>query len=278
MIAGWSEADASLDPDPPRYMQPYFSNSTEAARGFRDMGRVWRKLGKKRKDADLVAWGQRLQRESQELLNDIQSAISRSILKVQGETILPAIAGVNEPFHIAVPTDKSDPQFRSYRAYMEMMYSGNLTGDQVRSIVNYRSHHHDVILGMPTAYGYTTGILAGFLSYGYGYGLIQHDMIREALLMTYSDMAHQYTRGAWTAPETRSIVPGEGAPPYLAGQRFSSNVVGRWTENFGKKRTDTKGRGHFRNCFTAGIRHNPGAIKIAARHQANDQIASSCSR
>jgi hypothetical protein len=24
MIAGWSEADASLDPDPMRYMQPYF--------------------------------------------------------------------------------------------------------------------------------------------------------------------------------------------------------------------------------------------------------------
>ena len=40
MIAGWSEADACLDPDPPRYMQPYFSNSTEAARGFRDLGHV----------------------------------------------------------------------------------------------------------------------------------------------------------------------------------------------------------------------------------------------
>jgi len=48
MIAGWSEADASLDPDPPRYMQPYFSNSTEAARGFHDLGEVWVRLGEKR--------------------------------------------------------------------------------------------------------------------------------------------------------------------------------------------------------------------------------------
>ena len=45
MIAGWSEADACLDPDPPRYMQPYLSNSTEAARGFEDLGAVWEKVG-----------------------------------------------------------------------------------------------------------------------------------------------------------------------------------------------------------------------------------------
>ena len=66
MIAGWSEADACLDPDPPRYMQPYFSNSTEAARGFRDLGRVWKQIGKERNNAGLRAWGQRLERESQE--------------------------------------------------------------------------------------------------------------------------------------------------------------------------------------------------------------------
>jgi hypothetical protein len=57
MLAGWSEADASLDPEPQRYMQPYFSNSTEAARGFRDLGRVWEKIGKQRKNSELIAWG-----------------------------------------------------------------------------------------------------------------------------------------------------------------------------------------------------------------------------
>jgi hypothetical protein len=45
LLAAWSEADSCLDPDPPRYMQPYFGNSTEAARGFRDLGRVWQRLG-----------------------------------------------------------------------------------------------------------------------------------------------------------------------------------------------------------------------------------------
>jgi hypothetical protein len=238
MIAGWSEADACLDPDPPRYMQPYFSNSTEAARGFRDLGRVWEKLGKQRHNAELSAWGQKLQRESQDLEHDIQMSISRSILNLDGERILPAIAGVNEPFHIVVPHDKTDPQFRSYRAYMEMTYSGILTKDEVKMIVDYRAHHHDTILGLPTAYGYNTGDLAGFLSYGHGYGLIQHDMIREALLMMYSDMAHQYTRGSWTAPETRSIVPDQGAAPYCTPAQLVVAMMTKWLLVFEDPQSD----------------------------------------
>ena len=239
MIAGWSEADASLDADPARYMQPYFSNSAEAARGFRDIGKVWQKLGHQRRDPQLSRWGGTLQRESQDLLSDIQTSISRSILKVDGEDILPTIAGVKEPFHIAVPKDKSDPQFRSYRAYMEMMYSGNLTEDQVKMIVNYRSHHHDLILGLPAAYGFNTGIVAGFLSYGHGYGLIQHDMIREALLMMYSDMAHQYTRGTWTAPETRSILPDEGVAPYCTPAQLVVALMTKWLLVFEDPQSET---------------------------------------
>jgi hypothetical protein len=239
MIAGWSEADASLDPDPPRYMQPYFSNSTEAARGFRDLGRVWETIGKQNNNADLTSWGQKLQRESQDLEHDIQTAISRSTLSLDGERILPAIAGVKEPFHIAVARDKTDPQYRSYRAYMEMMYSGNLTEAEVRMIVDYRSHHHDTILGLPTAYGFKTGDLAGFLSYGHGYGLIQHDMVREALLMMYSDMAHQYTRGSWTAPETRSIVPDQDAAPYCTPAQLVVALMTKWLLVFEDPQSDT---------------------------------------
>ena len=239
MIAGWSEADASLDANPARYMQPYFSNSTEASRGFRDLGRVWERLGKRKKIAELSAWGQKLQREAAELEDDIQISISRSMLKVDDENILPAIAGVKQPFHVAVPGDPSDPQFRSYRAYVEMMDSGILNEAQVKNIVEYRSRHHDVILGMPGAYGFNTGIMAGFLSYGHGYGLIQHDMIREALLMTYSDMAHQYTRGTWTAPETRSIVPDQGLAPYCTPAQLVVALMTKWLLVFEDPQSET---------------------------------------
>ena len=228
MLAGWSEADASLDPDPPRYMQPYFSNSAEAAQGFRDLGRVWSRIGKKQHSIELVSWGDRLVRESTELQSDLQTSISRSLLHNGGETILPSIAGVKDPSHIVVRRDPTDPQFRSYRAYMEMMYSGLLTQGETEQIVNYRRTHHDIILGIPTAYGYKTGAVAGFLAYGHAYGLIQHDMNREALLLLYSIMAHQYTRGTWTAPETRPVFDNSPAAPYCTPAQLIVPLMAKW--------------------------------------------------
>lgn len=239
MIAGWSEADASLDADPPRYMQPYFSNSTEAARGFRDLGHVWEKIGRRQKDATLIAWGARLVREASELEADMQNAIKKSLLTVDGETVLPSIAGVREPFHVAVPRDEADPQFRSYRAYMEMMYSGILTREQVKWIVDYRANHHDTLLGVPTAYGYNTGVLAVFLSYGHAYGLIQHDMNREALLTMYAVMAHGFTRGTWTAPETRPVFNDNPAAPYCTPAQLAVALMARWILVFEDPMSDT---------------------------------------
>jgi hypothetical protein len=239
MIAGWSEADSCLDPDPTRYMQPYFSNSTEAARGLADLGRAWQKVGNNEGRPELVSWGRKLVNESDQLTKDIQVAIQRSTLIVDDEHILPSIAGVKEPFHIAVARDPLDPQYRSYRAYMEMLYSGNLSGDEARMIIDYRARHHDTLLGIPTAYGYNTGELAGFLSYGHAYGLIQQDMVRESLLLLYGMMAHQYTRGTWTAPETRSIIPGKVIAPYCTPAQLFVAMVTRWLLVFEDPQSNT---------------------------------------
>jgi hypothetical protein len=239
MLAGWSEADASLDPDPPRYMQPYFSNSTESARGFRDLGKVWIRIGKQTRSAELAKWGEHLVGESEQLQTDIQNAISRSLLHEGSETILPSIAGVKEPFHIAVPRDPTDPQFRSYRAYIEMMYSGLLTKEEVEEIVTYRRTHHDIILGVPTVYGFKTGALGGFLSYGHGYGLVQYGMNREALLLLYSIMAHQYTRGTWTAPETRPVFNDTPAAPYCTPAQLIVPLMTKWILVFEDPLSDT---------------------------------------
>jgi hypothetical protein len=196
-------------------------------------------LGRKNHDSALVAWGRRLQREADELLNDLNAAFSRSILAVGGEKILPAIAGAKEPFHIAVPRDNTDPQFRSYRAYAEMLYSGSLSKDQVRTIADYRASHHDTILGVPTAYGYRTADLAGFLAYGHGFALIQHDFARQALLLLYSVMAHQYTRGAWLAPETRNVLMEGNAAPYCVPAQLFVPLMTRWMLVFEDPESET---------------------------------------
>jgi len=228
LISGWSEADASLELNPPRYMQPYFSNSTEAARGFHDLGTVWQRIGKAQGDPVLTDYGARLVAEGAQLEKDVARAFARSVVEVDGHRVVPAIAGAKQPFHLAVQRDPLDPQYRAYRAYMEMLYSGNLTPEQVGIVIDSRARHHDILLGMPVAYGYNTGVLAGFLAYGHGYGLIQNDRIREALLLTYSHMAHQYTRGTWMAPETRPPLGDEQAAPYCTPAQLVASLMTRW--------------------------------------------------
>lgn len=240
MISGWSEADACLDPDPQRYNQPYFSNSTEAARGFRDLGAAWQRIGQAGGNAELAAWGKELVAESEALERDIQQAIGRSILRDTQPANLPAIAGVREPFDVAARRDRLDPQFRSYRPYMEMLHSGNLTREQVEMVVRYRSAHRDTILGVPTAYGWNTHEIAGFLTYGHGYGLLQHDFVREFLLTLYGTMAHQYTRGTWTAPETRNIgLEDRDGAPYCTPAQLVVPMMTRWMLVFEDPRSET---------------------------------------
>ncbi len=238
IIAGWSEADACFDPEPTRYMQPYLSNNTEAARGFEDLGAVWEKIGAQKHQPELAAWGRKLRREARDLEQDTRKAIERSLLTNTQPPCLPAIAGAKEPFHIAVARDNLDPQYRSYRAYMEMLYSGNLTREQVETIVKYRAAHHDIILGMPTVYGYNTHEWGGFLSYGHGYGLMQYDFTREYLLLLYSLMAHQYTRGTWTAPETRSFDPNHYTAPYCSPAQMTVPLLTRWMLLFEEPESD----------------------------------------
>jgi len=247
MISGWSEADAVLEPDPERYMRPYFSNSLEAARGFRDLGRVWRRVGD-------PARGQMLEQESAALLRDIDLAMARSTLHRDGETILPTIAGAKEPFHIAVARDKSDPQYRSYRSWIEMMHSGLLSDERIDQTVDYCERHHDVILGVPMAYGYRTYEMAGFLSYGHAYGLVQADRVREAQLLQLSLMAHQYTRGMWLAPETRRLAKGEWASAYCSPAELAMPLVTRWLLAFEDPRDDSLwlARGMPRNWLARG--------------------------
>ena len=226
MIAGYSEADSVLEREPARYVQPYFSNSLLAARGFNDLGRVWTRIATERGDAELRAWGERLQREGAALARDLQQSIDRSYLQVDGARVLPVIAGVREPHDRAVQRDVSDPQFRAYRAYNEMMGSGGLSPEQLRGIVDYRTQHHDILLGMPTAYSKPE--LAGFLAPAYGYGLVHADLIREALLFLYAMMAHQYTRGVWVAPETRLMFDLWDAAPYCTPAQLLAPLMLRW--------------------------------------------------
>jgi hypothetical protein len=236
LIAGWSEADSCLEADPGRYVRPYLSNSSEAVRGFADLGAVWQELGEAHRNAGLTAWGRLLSAESRELLDDLRTAVDRSMLTDAQPPCLPSIAGVGVPFHVAVQRDNVDPQFRAYRVNSELLHSGVLDRSHVRTILRYRAAHRDIRLGVPMAYGFDSwddlggngAEMAGFLSYGHAYGLLQHDLVREFLLALHSLSAHQYTRGSWTAPETRSLHPNRPAAPYCVPAQLVVPLLLRW--------------------------------------------------
>ena len=209
MISGWSEADSCLFPDPQRYNQPYFSNSTEAFRGFNDLGYVWVKIGNKLAKPKLVRRGQHLIKKAEELKADISTSIEKSFLKDGDSVFLPAIAGAKKPYDKNIKDDPLCPQQFAPRAYCEMFHSAVLPASAIEAVIRYNSAHGGSIMGIPGFPGggwlggdtYKDRTFLPFLAYRYGYGLIENDKIREFLLLYYAIMAHCHTRGTWTAFE-----------------------------------------------------------------------------
>jgi hypothetical protein len=207
LLAGRSEADSVFVSDPSRYNQPYFGNSAEAIRGFHDLGLVWEQLGQANGDSGMTSLGRQLVREADGLRADLAASIAKSVLSVDGEKVLPSIAGVALPDDMAVKKDSNDPQAFGVRAFMEMLASGVLDRGTVDLIRQNLSSRHGSLLGMPGIHwgrGDFQDSFGGILSYDYGYSLVQTDDVREALLFLFGEMAHLYTRGTWIAGEERN--------------------------------------------------------------------------
>lgn len=223
LIKGWSEADACLEDDPFRYHDYYFSNTAEAIRGFRSIAEAMEKHG----DPTLTDWWKGLKADADDMDACLQQAIAKSVIRSCEPPCLPAIAGTGQPYHVAVKNDPLDPQFRGYRCFMEMFFSGCISREHIQMVHNYRSHYQDMVAGVPTAYGINTMEIAGFLAYGYGFGLLHRGMVPEFLLLTESIRWHQYSRGTWTAPETRLVREGR-SPGYCPPAQLVIPMFLRW--------------------------------------------------
>lgn len=256
MIVGWSEADACLEDEPDLYMQPYFSNSTEACRGFHDLGQAWTSIGQAENLWEMITMGRTLLAEADELSHDIQMAVKRSILTDTQPLCLPCIAGAERPYDVELENDIWSPQRRIYRVFSEMLHSGILDKTTVQMILNYQSKHYGSFLGLPATRFRWLDIrrvnplrdLRGgerwrqffpFLSLGRAYGLIQHDLIREFLLLYYAFIAHGHTRGTWTAHEMSSVDRENGHfGPYCTVAQVIGPILTKWMlvfEQYGGK-------------------------------------------
>ena len=203
IIRGWSEHDSCLKENPYELMHPFFSNSATACRGFQDLGQVFIDIGRKISDAGLENEGKKIIREAGDIKKDLYAGIQRSIRTDQDPPYLPP-----------VPGDKTTV-FRG-RVYTEMLHSGVLTRDMVKAITRFHSEGGRKLVGR-----------GDFLFYGYAYGIIQQDWVREFLLSYYSIMAHGYSRGTWTAVEGANI-DGTVRGPYCTCAQLTIPAMTKW--------------------------------------------------
>jgi len=203
IIRGWSEHDSSLRENPYGLIQPFFSNSADACRGFLDMGQVFLEIGRKTADKALTAEGNRMVREAGEMKQDLFAGIQKSMRTNVTPPSLPPVAG-----------DKT--RVFQERVYSEMMQSGVLTRDMASAITRFHSDGGSRLVSR-----------GSFLYSGFGYGVLQHDWVREFLLSYYSIMAHGYSRGTWTSVESAALNMSRYAP-YCTPSQLLIPVLTKW--------------------------------------------------
>lgn len=197
LIHGWSESDACLAPRPMTWWQPYFANSAFAARGFKDLSRVW--------DGQQVeGWRKRARALEAAVTNSIEKNIRRDM---QPPYIGP-LPGTTLTFRESMERERPSPQQWPHRAYAELLQADVLPHETGNLIVDCMRAYGATTLGVVANVGRPRPngrAILGFISYGYAQMLLRLDRVEEYLLFLYSHRFHDHSRGSWTAGEVAGI-------------------------------------------------------------------------
>lgn len=255
MIKGRNEADIGfltptlLEMD---YEQPYLSNSAQAWRGLRDIASSWQRVGGRSRDGEMVERGRALAENAAELFADARHGVESSWLEKDGVRGLPIIAGSSEFYWET--TYRSGPEsFDENRVWSELLWSGipeKSTVDEILEIAGAR--------GGSTLDIFTNRYhIVAFLVSEAVHGLLQHDLVPEALLVFYAHAFHAHTRGTWTARECVDLNRDTGySTPYCIPAQVTIPTIAKWLLVFEDpiERTLTLGQGAAR----AWLKHGEG--------------------
>lgn len=227
MIAGYHEADINfLTPNVFKldYDRPYLSNTGEAWRGLRDIAGAFARLGERGGDAALQRRGDALGQTAAEIHDDALNGVERSWITKQGETGLPIIAG-DRTFYWEHPYRARPESYDENRVWSELYFGGAISEENVRRIWDLAGERGHTTLGVFN----NRKSLVGFLVWEEIAGLIQHDMIPEALLVTYTQAIHAHSRGTWTAIECVDMDRARGAhSPYCLPSQMTVPIAVKW--------------------------------------------------
>src|SRR5690348_6780721 len=205
LIHGWSESDSCLAPKPETWWLPYYANSAVAARGLRDMGRVWPAI---KRSADTQKSADQWMRHSKVLEDAVSASMRKNVRNDVNPPYIGTYPGTTLTFWESMEKERPSPQQWPHRPYAELLHADVLP-----------SELSNLVIDCMRAYGATTlGVVAnverphptgrdilGFISYGYALALLRLDRIEEYLLFLYSHRFHDHTRGSWTAGEVAGI-------------------------------------------------------------------------
>ncbi|KAJ9460787.1 hypothetical protein DIPPA_18222, partial [Diplonema papillatum] len=199
---------------------PFYSIAAEAIRGLLEIGNIFVELGN-------ATYGNQLLQEANTTWQDFNRSIRASF----NGTCYPYVAGTNACADLGPIAGTNFKDEEPWRTFSEMFYADITDSSIVRSIYNWSANNR-----MMMRAGFVTGSAEGgccgdqlmsFTAHGWGYGLLQNDMVPEYILNFFTCAAHTYTRGSWTAPEETSINAQYGGP-YATPSQVSVPLFLKW--------------------------------------------------
>jgi hypothetical protein len=208
LIHGWSESDSCLFPNPSLWWLPYYANSAFAARGLRDIARVWVQIqGSRATAADKKAAADWLSR-SEVLQKAVVGAMEKNVRRDMSPPYIGTYPGPKLTFRESMEKEHPSPQGWPHRPYAELLQADVLPADLANLVINCMRSYGATTLGVVANVGPARKgerAILGFISYGYAQMLLRLDRVEEYLLFLYSHRYHDHTRGSWTAGEVAGI-------------------------------------------------------------------------
>ena len=284
MIDGYHEADINfLTPNVYEldYDRPYLSNTGEVWRGLRDLAGAYRAVGEEAGDDVLTQRARSLESAAEGMFGDARRGVEKSWITKDGVTGLPIIAGDNT-FYWEHAYRARPESYDENRVWSELFFGGAATEQTIRRIWQIAGERGHTTLGVFN----NRKSLVGFLVWEEIAGLLQHDMVPEALLALYAHAHHAHTRGTWTAIECVDMDRSRGAhSPYCLPAQMTLPIVVKWLLVHEDPITGiiTLGRGVPRECLghgrTIGVSDAPtrrGKISytMSSRIDAGEVLAS----
>jgi hypothetical protein len=219
LIAGWSESDACLAPRPEIWWKPYYANSAFAARGLRDLSRVWGGFDPQR--------SQQWKKRSDTLLDATLKSMDRWTMNDKTPPYVPLLPGSKLTFKEAMATEHPSEQQWPHRPYAELLMADVLPYSLANKVVDTMRAYGATTMGvLANVGGGGERAILGFIAYGFAEMLLRLDRIEEYLLFCYSHRYHDHSPGSWTAGEVADLDPGK--PTFCIPAQQTIPCVVRW--------------------------------------------------